>query len=426
MQTAGRRFEGGWAGMSISESLFGEPNENAERPRLLFTPRPTPDISDQLARALGDLFIIQEAAPGPRPLVQRAMRTFIFRGKLTGDSERLYPVITERFKALGFTPMLQRDGDVDVVIALEGLLQARRVSSPVWLHVLLLVITIITTTLSGAQFQNYRLDVLIREVGERGNLAYLWNVIRAGAPFALTLLLILGVHEMGHYIAARRHKVDVTLPYFIPFPLIGILGTLGAVIFIKSPLTNRKQLFDVGISGPLAGFVVALLAFIIGLFLIPADRPNLAFYAAFGSERLGMPLLLQGLGDVLRPDIANLSRFVARQPVALAAWFGMLLTVLNLLPIGQLDGGHVMYALFGRAAWSIALFVFAGMVFLGVSGIFPSLMIFAMLALLTGLRHPPPGDDITDLGTRRRLIGYATIVLFFLIGTATPFMFGPG
>jgi Zn-dependent protease len=409
--------------MSISESLFGEPNENAERPILLTTPRPASDISDELAHALGDLFVIQETAPGPRSLAQRTMRTFIFRGKLTGDSETLYPIITERFKALGFTPMLQRDGDVDVVIALEGLLRARRVASPVWVHILLLAITIITTTLSGAQFQNYRLDVLL---SGRGDLAYLWSVIRAGAPFALTLLLILGVHEMGHYIAARRHKVDVTLPYFIPFPLIGILGTLGAVIFIKSPLTNRKQLFDVGISGPLAGFAVALVAFIVGLFLIPSDRPNLAFYAAFGSERLGMPLLLQGLGDVLRPDITNLARFVARQPVALAAWFGMLLTVLNLLPIGQLDGGHIMYALFGRAAWMIALFIFAGMVFLGVSGIFPSLMIFALLALLTGLRHPPPGDDITDLGRPRKLIGYGTIALFFLIGTATPFMFGPG
>jgi Zn-dependent protease len=411
--------------MAISESLFGDPEDRGEAPPRTLPARPAPDIVEQLAQAIGDLYIVQDSQQLGRMIANRPMTAIVFRGRLLQDAEHAYPVITERLKPMGFTPMMERRGEVDILIALEGVIRTRTVSSPVWLHVLLLVITIITTTLSGAQFQGYRVDIVLNEIFQRGNLSYIWTTIQAGAPFAFTLLLILGVHEMGHYLAARRHGVDVTLPYFIPFPLIGILGTLGAVIFIKSPLTNRKQLFDVGISGPLAGFVVALVAFIIGLFLTPSDRPNMAFFMAFGNERLGMPLLLQGLGDVLRPDIMNLSRFVARQPVALAAWFGMLLTVLNLLPIGQLDGGHVMYTLFGRAAWTIALVVFSMMLFLGLSGIFPSLIFFALLALLTGLRHPPPGNDITVLDPRRKAIGYATIVLFFLIGTATPFVIGP-
>jgi membrane-associated protease RseP (regulator of RpoE activity) len=135
-----------------------------------------------------------------------------------------------------------------------------------------------------------------------------------------------------------------------------------------------------------------------------------------------MPILLEVVGDVFRPNITNLARFVSRQPVALAAWFGMLLTVLNLLPIGQLDGGHVMYTLFGRIAWTIALATFGLMIVLGLT-VFPSLIFFGILAALTGLRHPPPGNDITPLDTPRKLLGYATIVLFFLIGTLTPFVF---
>lgn len=408
--------------MSLSESLFGDVGTSPVlRPPHLIAPERT--IEDQLAEALDGLYIVQDNQRVSQEIRGRTATAVVFRGRLLQDAETAYPIVTERFKALGFTPLMERRDDKDIIIAIEGLITPRTVSSPVWLHVALLVATIITTTLSGAQFQGYRVNVILSRIFG-GDIAYLGTVIGAGAPFALTLLLILGVHEMGHYIAARRNGVSVTLPYFIPFPFIGLLGTLGAVIFIKSPLTSRKSLFDVGISGPLAGFVVALIAFIVGLFLLPSDRPNLLFMSAFGGERLGMPLLLQGIGEVLRPDVANLSRFVARQPVALAAWFGMLLTVLNLLPIGQLDGGHVMYTLFGRSAWGIAAAVFIALIVLGMT-VFPSLIFFAFLALMTGLRHPPPGNDITPLDGPRKLLGYATIVLFFLIATPTPFMFGP-
>ncbi len=399
--------------MSLSESLFGDRSESVSS---LPAASPQPDIVEQLSDALAGLLVIQNI----QRVEARRTSAFVFRGRLLGDAQELYPIISDRFKTLGYTPLMERRGEQDIVVAVEGLVVGRRFASPAWVHALLLLVTIVTTVLSGAQFQGYRMDILVREVFRRGNFEFLWTVFLAGAPFALTLLLILGVHEMGHYIAARRHGVDVTLPYFIPLPFIGILGTLGAVIFIKSPLTSRKALFDVGISGPLAGFVVALVAFILSLGMQPMNRPNLLFFEWFGSERLGMPLLLQWIGSVIPPE-AGLIRHVARQPVALAAWFGMFLTFLNLLPIGQLDGGHVLYALFGRAAWVMALVAFSGLIFLGLT-LFPSFLFYAVLAMLTGLRHPPPNNDITPLNLPRQLLGYATIVLFFLIGTATPFV----
>jgi Zn-dependent protease len=405
--------------MSLSESFSGELPES-------IVSRPVPvqsDIVERLAHSLDGMMSIDEV----KRVDRRRQSAIVFRGTLLGDAETLYPMIAERFKALGYTASLQRQGKTDVALAVEGLLVARGLSSPGWVHALLLLMTIFTTTMSGAAFQGYTLNRLVLQVFTLHHPAYLWTVIQAGAPFALTLLLILGAHEMGHYVAARRHGVDVTLPYFIPLPFVSILGTLGAVIFIKSALTNRKALFDVGISGPLAGFVIALVAFAIGIMLPQTSRPNSAFNQAFGFfgnfRGLGMPLLLQWVGDVVRPDVSNLGLYITRQPVALAAWFGMLLTVLNLLPIGQLDGGHVMYTLFGRFAWNIAFATFCGMIALGLTDPFrSSLLVYAVLALVTGMRHPPPGNDITPLDWPRRLLGYGAIVLFFLIATATPFI----
>ncbi len=405
--------------MSISESLAGEIPEYVGPSVGPSAEPPAIGIIEQLTNALTGLFSVQDA----QHMVARRSSGVILRGTLLGDADEVYPVIAQRFRSLGYTPTLQRDRKSDIIVAAEGLQVARRFSTPAWVHGLLLVLTIISTTLGGAGFQGYTLDLISREVLIRHNWAYLWTIIQTGAPFALTLLLILGTHEMGHYFAARWHNVDVTLPYFIPLP-ITILGTLGAVIFIKSALTNRKALFDVGISGPLAGFVVAVIAFSIGIRMPQISNANIGLYnmfGPFGFRGLGMPLLLQGIGAVLRPDFHNLGLQITQQPVALAAWFGMLLTVLNLLPMGQLDGGHVTYTLFGRAAWTIASVALVALVFLGLT-VFPRLLFYAFLVLLTGLRHPPPGNDITPLDPRRKLLGYATIVLFFLIATPTPFL----
>src|SRR5215813_5651488 len=298
--------------MSLSESLSGD------APEYVAPAVQTPPVitgKDRLIDALDGLFEVQDI----QEIMNRRGQGVLLKGVLLGDAESLYPMIAERFKAIGYTPTLQRQGKTDMIIAVEGLMMARRFSSPGWVHAALLLATIVTTLFGGAALQGHTFDNIVLQVFGRHDLRYLWTALSAGAPFAFTLLLILGTHEMGHYVAARRHGIDVTLPYFIPMP-ISPLGTMGAVIFIKSALTNRKVLFDVGISGPLAGFVVALVAFIIGLRLPHSDFPSVALTQMFGAfglfKGLGVPLLLRWIGALIVPH-ANLSLLITEQPVLL-------------------------------------------------------------------------------------------------------------
>src|SRR5258708_7410033 len=288
--------------MSISESLAGEIPEYVGPSVGPSAEPPAIGIIEQLTNALTGLFSVQDA----QHMVAGRSSGVILRGPLLGDADEVYPVIAQRFRSLGYTPTLQRDRKSDIIVAAEGLQVARRFSTPAWVHGLLLVLTIISTTLGGAGFQGYTLTLINSEVLIRHNWAYLWTIIQTGAPCALT---------------------------------------------------NRKALFDVGISGPLAGFVVAVIAFSIGIRMPQISNANIGLYnmfGPFGFRGLGMPLLLQGIGAVLRPDFHNLGLQITQQPGALAAWFGMLLTVLNLLPMGQLYAAHVTYTLFSPAAWTIA------------------------------------------------------------------------
>jgi len=406
-------------------SLYESPSFDVNEPSFVplasaATPIHTVEPIERLSSALEGVLMIRKREP-----VQRNVPGFVFTGMLLGSPDTLYRVVVDRFRLLGYTPVLERYHGEDVVIALPGVARTRRLNTPWWLHLGLLIVTLISTLASGAMLGGYAVRDLWRAAFVTHNVPLLWHAAIVGAPFALTLLLILGVHEMGHYVAARLHGVRVTLPFFIPLPIIGLLGTLGAVIFIKDPLANRKSLFDVGISGPLAGLIVSLPAFVIGLQLPVADPTHAAlhvFQGSFGGWQfsgLGMPPLLEWLGHLVTK--APLAYAVLDHPVALAAWFGVLLTVLNLLPIGQLDGGHVMYTLFGRFAWVIALATFGVLLILGLT-VYQSFLFYAFLALITGLRHPPPGNDITPLDPLRKAIGVGTIVLFGLIVTVTPFI----
>jgi membrane-associated protease RseP (regulator of RpoE activity) len=392
--------------MSLNESLSFES-----------LPEPPDDeisILDELREAVAAVMAIDDV----EELHHREHYGVAFRGTLQLEPEEVLAQLNPLLEPLGFTAFLQRDRGQDVVLAAEGLQDAdtagqsgggllRRLMrvagrSPGWLHLALLLATIATTMYAGA--------ILL----DRGTLATAGDVLRAGGPFALTLLFILGVHEMGHYVAARRHRAKVTLPFFVPLPIPGSLGTLGAVIFIRSALKTRRALFDVGISGPLAGLTVALPLFVIGLLL-----PPIAFGAPINMvfRGVGVPPLLDFLGSFVVDG--SLSRAVLLHPVALAAWFGVLLTALNLLPLGQFDGGHVAYALFGRGAWPLALSMFSLLILMGFL-FWPVWFIWAFLAGLTGLRHPPPNDDITRLDIRRTLLGWLTILIFLLIIVPQP------
>lgn len=349
-----------------------------------------------------------------------------FVGQLTVPSHTAFEHIYERFTALGYTPMLtRRDDGKEIVIAKHGLVEPtpNRTST----NVILLVLTIISTLFVGIQFgAGDQLDKLLPANADLGQILsvmfstpVLWLL---GLPYVLTLLGILGVHEMGHYVMARIHKAAVTLPFFIPMPLG--LGTMGAVIRLKSPIKNRQQLFDIGIAGPLAGLAVAIPLLIVGLLLSPVEFIGKAIPGAQeGNSILYFLLKLVLKGQVLPGGGYD----VILNTVAFPAWFGLIITMINLLPIGQLDGGHVIYALFGRKQWRVAQVALFGLIGLGIylamitGEVLNVWLLWVLLAQLFGLRHPPPLDDITPLDRRRRLIGYATIVIFILIFTPIPF-----
>lgn len=280
---------------------------------------------------------------------------------------------------------------------------ARRTHRRALVQGLLFLATVITTTGAGA-LQN-GVDPL----------ADPWGLL-SGLPFAGTLMLILLVHEMGHYLTARYHGVHATLPYFIPAP--SIIGTFGAFIKMESPPWDRRVLFDVGAAGPVAGLALAIPAIVIGLGLSTVSFDH----SGGGGLSLGSSLVFTSLSQLtlgIGPDEAH----ILLHPVAFAGWIGLLVTALNLLPVGQLDGGHVVYALFGsRQIWvsRLAVAVIAG---LAVLDYWDGWIFWAVLLVVMGLRHPPPIDDITPLDLRRKLAAWGMLVLLGLTFTPAPFYF---
>jgi membrane-associated protease RseP (regulator of RpoE activity) len=279
----------------------------------------------------------------------------------------------------------------------------------VWLHVLLFVATLVSTTLvGGVAFGD--LPAGFRP-GTVWDLLFHPAVLRAGLTFSIPLLVILLTHEMGHYIACRYHRLDATLPFFLPVPF-GI-GTLGAFIRIRSPLLNKRELFDVGASGPLAGFVVALPVLVAGIAL---SKP-VAEVPKGGVMIFGEPLAFKAIAWLVHPNIPAGGDLLLH-PLGFAAWFGLLVTALNLLPFGQLDGGHISYALFGAWQRRIAWPLLAVLVVLGFW--WPGWWLWAVIALVMRVRHPWMPDEGAMLDPRRRLLGFICIVVFLLCFTPEP------
>ena len=217
----------------------------------------------------------------------------------------------------------------------------------------------------------------------------------------------MGIHELGHYAAARYHRINASLPYFIPMPF-NIIGTMGAFISLRAPMRDRRVLFDVGVAGPLAGLLVAIPLFIVGLWLSPVV-PEFSRQGTLA--QLGSSLLVSGLLGLFKEVPPGYS--VALHPVLFASWLGLFITSINLLPLGQLDGGHTIYAVFGRHAHTISRLTFAILLIAGftISG---QWLFWAMFALFSGLDHQPPLNDITPLDAPRQRIALLTMGLFFL------------
>jgi membrane-associated protease RseP (regulator of RpoE activity) len=300
------------------------------------------------------------------------------------------------------TPLIENGGDgmVRVVGLPAAVTDALRRRSRLWVNVLLFLATIVTTVWAGALHQG----VNPLTDPER------WM---AGVPYAAAILAILGVHEMGHFIVARWHGVDVTWPYFIPVPMG--LGTLGAFIQIKAPIKSRQAVFDVGIAGPLAGLFIAIPALFVGL----GQAAPLGAEETLHGTRAGTSILLALMYQLVHGgDLAAAAAATIRlTPIAFAGWIGLVVTALNLLPVGQLDGGHIAYALFGRRyAFAIGVGTFVLMFALGLS-VWPGLLTWAILiALIAGFFHTPALDDITLPDGKRFVLGaFATVLLAVIV-----------
>ncbi len=232
-----------------------------------------------------------------------------------------------------------------------------------------------------------------------------------GLPFALVLMGILLSDEMGHFIMSKHHDVSATLPYFIP--MFNIIGTFGAVIRMKSPIPDKNALVDIGAAGPIVGFVAALPALIIGIKLSPVVP------AAAGGMKLGYSLLVGLLTSLVRPGIPA-GHELAMGPIAFAGWIGMFVTSMNLIPIGQLDGGHVAYALFGRWYHALARLALLALVAMGVFGWAGWLFWALLILILLGVGHPSPMDPYQPLDAKRKFIAYLAMLILIITFIPSP------
>ena len=271
-----------------------------------------------------------------------------------------------------------------------------------WLNVVLFAATLVSTTYSGALQRGFDLlDDVTR--------------FSQGLPFALTLMSILMVHELGHYTLAKIHGVDATLPYFIPAP--SLIGTFGAFIRLRSRPFNRTHLFDVGAAGPLAGFVVAVGAVYVGLRLSSVGAEGVGE----GGLALGSSLLISWLSFLALGDVpSNIN--ITLHPIGFAGWIGLLVTGMNLLPAGQLDGGHVVYALVGPKHRWVSRCSILAVLALGIVG-WQGWLFWGLLLSVMGTRHPPPLDPETPLDRGRVALAWVTLAVLVVTFVPVPFRF---
>ena len=284
---------------------------------------------------------------------------------------------------------------------------------PIVRHLVLFAATVVTTTWIGA----YHYYGFLADYSQTVVLPVSWVQYLNGLWFSAAVLGILGAHEMGHYLACRYYGVDASLPYFLPLPPPFPSGTLGAFIRIRQPIPNKRELFDIGIAGPIAGFLVAVPLLAVGVYLshmvrVPQD---------FRGDYLGEPLLLKGLMWLtfgFRPAGFDINL----HPIAFAGWFGMLATALNLFPMGQLDGGHITYAVLGRRSTLVTyatLVCLIGLSFVSSSWIVWTVLTAGMLFTF-GPRHPRTYDEEMPLDAGRKWLAVFAVLMFVLCFTPAP------
>jgi len=352
------------------------------------------EFVEELRAQVEDVLLVEDIS------LRQGGKAVLFSGRLLWDAETAFSLLYERLTAKGLLPFLQRRRGQDSVLIVPAP-RERGKPRPI-INLLLFVATILTTLFVGAFNEGFN------PIENPANLKF-------GIPFASALLLILGTHELSHYFVARRHGLRVSLPYFIPVP-IG-LGTFGAFIRMESIAKDRKGFFDVGLAGPLAGLAVAIPVLILGLSLSEV-RPVIygPGYIQEGNSLLYLALKYIVHGRILPSRGID----VFLHPVAFAGWIGLMITGVNLLPAGQLDGGHVAYALLGGAYKWVAQLVLLLVMVMGLF-LWQGWLVWAFFILLSGPRHPRPLNDITGVDWGRKVIGILALILLLTIFTPVPF-----
>jgi membrane-associated protease RseP (regulator of RpoE activity) len=360
-----------------------------------------------------------------------------YRGELLIDSQDAYEKLSKSLQSLDVTPLFRVEDGLETIVLLKGIVKPRP-SNP-WINLILFILTGISVIFAGTFFEySGPLSTDLNEV-----LPHLLPTLYRGMAFAASLLAILLAHEFGHYLAARYHRSAVTLPYFIPFPL-SPFGTMGAFIQLKEPPKNKRILLDIGIAGPLAGLVIAVPLLFLGLYLSRTDKlplilPQGQAISLEGNSLLYLMMKFIVFGEWLpapanfagiNPIIYWLRYFFTGQPapfgavdvllhpVAWAGWAGLLITALNLIPAGQLDGGHILYALFGKRSRIVLPFILIALIILGT--VWSGWWLWAFLIFLLGRSHAEPLDQITPLDSRRKALAVFGLVVFLFVFTPIP------
>lgn len=278
-----------------------------------------------------------------------------------------------------------------------------------WVNVSLFVLTVLSTFFVGLAWgANYVFAGRLPAGSGPGSAVSLFNpqVLRLGGLYSLVLMLILAGHELGHFLACRRYGIDASLPYFIPFP--SLIGTSGAFIKIRSPILLKRHLFDVGVAGPLVSFTLSIPAVLGGLAL------SRTVSGLSGGEVIlfGEPLILKAAVGLFFKHLGPGTDIILH-PVAFAGWVGLLVSSLNLFPVGQLDGGHIAYAILGNRSRKLHLVVVPALIMMGIF-LWLGWLVWALVIIIFGLRHPRVLDEDAGLGRGRQLLGALAVLIFVL------------
>lgn len=356
---------------------------------------------------------------------------------ITEDSEAAYDQLAAALKPQGWIPLFREEGDAQIILIVDR--PPEQKNGPVWVNILLFALTVLSVMFTGAQFSDSGITDPF-QLSFAGFLKFLWQ----GWPFTVGLLSILVAHEFGHYLVGRAHGEKVTLPYFIPFPF-SAFGTMGAFINMKEVPRNRKHLLDIGMAGPLIGFVVAVVVLFIGLSLsslgpIETDLPEGYVHFIEGNSLLYLGAKYLTFGKLLPQPVSygDVTPFfywvryfftghpvplggldVNIHPVAWAGWAGLFVTAMNLIPAGQLDGGHILYVLFGRkvAQW-VYPFIIGTLITLGF--FWNGWWLWGALIFFFGRRYAEPLDQITQVDRKRKWLGVLALIVFFLTFIPVP------